>query len=101
LTLGGTIRGIPVSVDYPLKEGVMPIGRPDEELLRADLRAASESLEVARANLWNDQITHGEAQLLYSGALSRSAVALRRFSALTLDGTVQGITVRWCGPFGP
>ncbi len=68
----------------------MPRWRPNEELLRTDLLAASNSLEVARANLWNDQLTQGEAQLLYKGARSRYVTALRRFSRLVLDGEAPG-----------
>jgi hypothetical protein len=59
---------------------------PDEELLRADLFAAQQSMDAVRDAIASNQVTKDEAALIYKGALNRYASALRRFSALVVHG---------------
>ena len=64
----------------------MPLQPPNEELLRADLQAARNSLDAARDAIANNQVTKEEGKLIHAAAQSRYATALRRFSKLVLDG---------------
>jgi hypothetical protein len=66
----------------------MPLRLPDEELLRADLLTARNSLDAVREAIASNQVTKGEAKLIYAAAHSRYATALRRFSRLVMDGEV-------------
>jgi hypothetical protein len=59
-----------------------------EELLRADLRIAENSLDATREAIANNQMTNEEGDLILAAALSRYAAALLRFSRLVLDGEV-------------
>lgn len=59
-----------------------------EALLRVDVETARQSLDAAREALHCENLTANEARLLYRGAFSRYAVAMRRFSALVVDGLV-------------
>lgn len=58
---------------------------PNEEILRADLLAASNSLDAARDAIANNQATKEEGKLIHAAELSRYATALRRFSRLVID----------------
>ena len=60
----------------------------DEELLRADLSIAENSLDATRQAIANNRVSHEEGKLILAAALSRYAVALLRFSRLVLDGEV-------------
>jgi hypothetical protein len=66
----------------------MPLQPPNEELLRADLMTAENSLDAARAAIANNQVTNEEGKLIYAAALSRYVAALLRFSRLVVDGEV-------------
>lgn len=59
-----------------------------EELLRADLLTAENSLDATREAIANNQTTIEEGKLILAAALSRYAAALLRFSRLVLDGEV-------------
>jgi hypothetical protein len=59
-----------------------------EELLRADLRTAENSLDATREAIANNQTADEEGKLILAAALSRYAAALLRFSRLVLDGEV-------------
>jgi hypothetical protein len=59
-----------------------------EELLRADLRIAENSLDATRQAIANNQMTNEEGKVILAAALSRYAAALLRFSRLVLDGEV-------------
>jgi hypothetical protein len=60
----------------------------DEELLRADLSIAENSLDATRQAIANNRVSQEEGKLILAAALSRYAVALLRFSRLVLDGEV-------------
>ena len=59
-----------------------------EELLRADLRIAENSLDATRQAIADNQTTDEEGKLILAAALGGYATALRRFSRLVLDGEV-------------
>jgi hypothetical protein len=65
---------------------LMALSPPDEEVLRAEVLAAQKSLDAARDALASNHVTKVEAALLYKGAFQRYQTALRRFSALVVDG---------------
>jgi hypothetical protein len=67
---------------------LMPHRPLTEELLRADLLAASKSLDAAREAIAANQLTKEEEKLIHAAARSRYATALRRFSDLVVDGKV-------------
>ena len=60
----------------------------DEELLRADLSIAENSLDATRQAIANNRVSQEEEKLILAAALSRYAEALLRFSRLVLDGEV-------------
>jgi hypothetical protein len=66
----------------------MPLQPPNEELLRADVLTAENSLDAARAAIANNQVTKEEGKLIHAAALGRYAAALLRFSRLVVDGEV-------------
>lgn len=59
-----------------------------EEVLRADLLIAENSLDATRQAIANNQMTDEEGNLILAAALSRYATALLRFSRLVLDGEI-------------
>ena len=66
----------------------MPFNLPIEELLRADVLNARESLDDAREAIASHQLTKEEGKLIPAAALSRYATALGRFSGLVVYGKV-------------
>ena len=52
----------------------------DEELLRADLSIAENSLYATRQAIANNRMSHEEGKSILAAALSRYATAIRRFS---------------------
>lgn len=69
----------------PKRKDTVLLQPPNEELLPADLLAASNSLDAARDAIANNQLTKAEGKLIHAAALRRSATALRRFSKLVID----------------
>jgi len=61
---------------------------PTDELLRADLLKARNSLDAAREAIASNQLTNEEGRLIHAAALRRYATALRRFSDLVVYGEV-------------
>jgi hypothetical protein len=64
----------------------MPLNLPIEELLRADLLTASNSLDTVRDAIASNQVTKEEGRLIRAAALKRYASALQRFSGFVVEG---------------
>jgi len=64
----------------------MPLNLPIEELLRADLLTASNSLDAVRDAIAGNQLTKEEGRLIRAAAIKRYATALGRFSSWVTDG---------------
>ncbi len=70
-----------------------------EDLLRAQVIAAQESLDAARDLIQNDLVTEEEGKRLYQAAFRRYAYALRRFSGFVFDGVVpEDLRLSWVRP---